>query len=389
MTRLPRAAAALCACLLLGPATRAAAPPPGPAAGDGERIKALVRQLGAPRFRERDLAARELVRMGRAARPALQEGLADPDPEVRERCRQLLPRVAQADLDARIAAFAAAGAGGHGLPGWERFREMTGGGPAARALFAEVMRADGLALEEAESDAALLARRYQQRAAELQHLLAAAPGRAPGAAPAPPRTEIAALLLLGSDPRLGGEAAEHTPAANLFYQPLFRAALTADDPSTPVLRKLLLAWLERRRDTGSVYHSLYLIVQCDMKEALPVAVKLARDASLPGHARAMAVLAVGKFGGERQIADLEPLLSAEIELGTFRFNDVQGTTQLRDVALAMCARLAGQNPADYGFDLLPHQPLNFSYFYNLGFSDPGKREAAHKKWKAWRESQRR
>ena len=52
----------------------------------------LVRDLGANDYRTRERASGQLVRMGSAVEPILREGLAAPDPEVRSRCRHILPQ---------------------------------------------------------------------------------------------------------------------------------------------------------------------------------------------------------------------------------------------------------------------------------------------------------
>src|SRR5262249_51649219 len=68
---------------------------------DPEAAKArqLVRQLGDANFRTREQASQELVRMGSAVEPILREGLEYPDPEVRFRCRHILPMAMSYDLE--------------------------------------------------------------------------------------------------------------------------------------------------------------------------------------------------------------------------------------------------------------------------------------------------
>ncbi len=57
----------------------------------------LIRRLGSERPEEREAATRGLVRLGKAARPAIEEATRDPDPEVAGRARDILD-----ELDSRF-----------------------------------------------------------------------------------------------------------------------------------------------------------------------------------------------------------------------------------------------------------------------------------------------
>src|SRR6202022_324088 len=74
--------------------------PPRTALSDAESQKAAqyVKDLGDAHFRVRDTAARELKRLGRLAKPALIDGMKNTDPEIWNRCAQLLPEVMALDL---------------------------------------------------------------------------------------------------------------------------------------------------------------------------------------------------------------------------------------------------------------------------------------------------
>src|SRR3954451_13866315 len=60
------------------------------------RAEALVSRLGSSSFAARESAARDLIRLGQAAVPALRRGQDNKDPEVTDRCGRLLP-LAQAE----------------------------------------------------------------------------------------------------------------------------------------------------------------------------------------------------------------------------------------------------------------------------------------------------
>ncbi|HVK10643.1 MAG TPA: SUMF1/EgtB/PvdO family nonheme iron enzyme [Gemmataceae bacterium] len=57
---------------------------------DKERVAALVRQLGDPRYARREAAGRELQALGERAVPAVRDAVADRDPEVGRRARDVV-----------------------------------------------------------------------------------------------------------------------------------------------------------------------------------------------------------------------------------------------------------------------------------------------------------
>lgn len=109
------------------------AAPPDPSVltiPDAEVSKArtLVQRLGSNVFREREEAQSELLKMGRTAYSALLDGLTHANPEIRFRCKSLLPQAEAADLKARLDVFLADTEGqyDHDLPAWNEFREAIG-----------------------------------------------------------------------------------------------------------------------------------------------------------------------------------------------------------------------------------------------------------------------
>ena len=57
---------------------------------DAERIAALVRQLGDPRYARREAAGKELLALGEKAVPAVREAMTDRDAEVGRRAREVI-----------------------------------------------------------------------------------------------------------------------------------------------------------------------------------------------------------------------------------------------------------------------------------------------------------
>jgi hypothetical protein len=376
-----------------------------------------VRQLADPSFAERDRARAELFRLGLSAREAMLRGTADADPEVRRCCRALLPAVLEADRKARVDAFLAdkSGKKEHDLPGWARFKAITGDSPAARQLFAEMMKGDGgrfLADYDASWD-----RRRDSAAGTAKPAAAGADAPTPEAAsdlflgrcqalqerlygnmrmgglaqpgnqPQITVGEVASVLFVAADGRLRLPPNAGWVVPQFLYQPAPRQALTEGTQPSP-FRKLLLAWMNNQTDENGMQQVFYLAINLDIKEALDVAVRTLKEKKVRGHGLAMAMIVAGKLGGKQHLPLLEPLLTDNTALGTFRFNDVNITTEMRDVALAVSVKLTGQQHKDYDFPFLKLGPnmLEQSPYY-LGFTSPAQRDAAFKRWEKWKAAQ--
>lgn len=157
-----------------------------------------MRKLGDDDFAVRSQAAEKLLELGKAGEEAVRRGVTDRDPEVRNQCRQLLPRIRASAREARLKAFLAdtAGKGKHDLPGWAPFARAAGSDAAARQLFVRALRADERLLAAAERDPRAAAAEAATRCARLRLRLIS-----PGA----DRTALAeptALLLVAADSRV-------------------------------------------------------------------------------------------------------------------------------------------------------------------------------------------
>jgi len=113
----------------------------------------LVRELGSDVFREREKAEAELLRLGEAALPALEQGLKSDDLEIRSRCERLTSKIRisirrEAEKN-RFREFVRKGLqfGGKLTPNWERFQKLIDSDPKARALFIELHEYDAVFLK--------------------------------------------------------------------------------------------------------------------------------------------------------------------------------------------------------------------------------------------------
>ncbi len=371
-----------------------------PVAGnDQTSISIWVRSLGSEDFKVREQASQRLIQIGLPARQALLQGVMDPDLEIRRRCRELLPAILEADRQARLSAFIAdkEGKQKHDLPGWERFRKVAGEDAAARQLFVQIQKKDNGFLEDADKDpehigdrcGSLCAHLFQRQ--QMQIRTAARVSQETALA------EIAPLLLVSSDARVRIPLEQRYLFLNMLYQTSAQNALR--NAGSAPFKKIVLKWMQRQAQDGSDSLMIFsLINQLGMKEGLDLALDVVRDKKLKGHAMAPALVTIGKFGDKKQHrALLESFLDDKTVIGGFSFGrangkNVEGSTQVRDAALASLVRLTNQSSKEYGFAITEVQP-SLDYLLDqancLGFSSDERRDKAFAKWKDWQASQKK
>src|SRR5262245_13539211 len=139
---------------------------------EAAKARQLVRQLGDANFRTREQASQELVRMGSAVEPILREGLEYPDPEVRFRCRHILPMALSYDLERRLQTFLAGKEDkDHPAPsGWARFKSIVGDEKPTRELFAAMHRLDPEFLTDLEKKPAAMREKLAGRCVDLAQM---------------------------------------------------------------------------------------------------------------------------------------------------------------------------------------------------------------------------
>lgn len=351
-----------------------------------QRAAALVARLGAPIYRDREAAARELVAIGFAARDAVLAGQKSPDSEISDRCTRLYPVIWRADLEKRVEQFLEDRDGPipDDLPGARRWVQTAGDGKESRALYATMVKAHPEPLLEVEL--------HPRRLPELYlDFIRGVHGRAYGSVGGPggrgtaADAEVLLFLFLGA----AGEVrptVQRGISSSYYYQflnaPVTSTRLGADPPDVP-FRKLYAAWLEKERYTLVLRRGIDVAAQHKVRECAPVILKIASDRNTVATVRATSLLGFAKLGTRDDIAGLEPLLKDDLQIAATVVNGDRGTVQMRDVALATAIQLAGQNTADFGFDRRPPTGgTTVSYIY-YAFTTDEKREAAHAKWKDW------
>lgn len=349
-----------------------------------ERRKAreLLRQLGDTDFESREQASKRLFTLGLAVKDLLLEGSRSSDLEVRRRCLELLPAVLEADRKARLEAFIAdkEGRKEHDLPGWKRFRKIAGNDAASRDLFIAIHRSEGGPfLEDVERKPRQAADVLASRAQAIWQTLYGGVRVGRGARSVA-LADVAPLYLAGSDPAVVGHLTSSNQLLNFLWQPAPQAALRGG-PSP--FKKLVLAWMSVQTDDNVVQQMFNVINNINMKEGLELAVTLIKGKKIRGMSLATAMTTVGRLGTRTHLKDLEPYLADKAIVFNFNFGGQVGTTQVRDVALAMAVHLSGQSHKDYNFFFARSNPWMKFQAYYLGFTSEEHRTGAFKKWKEW------
>lgn len=349
----------------------------------GELATELVRQLADRSFERREEAEKRLTQLGRAAKVALLEGLKATDLEVQTRCERILVVVLEEDFKARLAAFVAdrEGKKDHDLPGLARWRKAVGNDAPARELYAEMARAHGRLLEEAQMSPKVVGEKF---AGECQNLFQRVYVANTTTRRQITLADVAAMLFISSDPNVPVTDYGRQLTANLLYQPAFSQAIRTG-PQSEQVRKLFAAWVVEARGTVA-NQALNMALQYNLKEGLDLALRLIKQKDFAG---GQAIVAVGRLGTREHLPLLEPMLADTTVLLNVNFNNRPGTTEVRDVALAMMVHLTGQSIRDYGYEFFRGTSNEVVYFAPVyfAFADAAQRDAALKKWRDWKAAQ--
>jgi hypothetical protein len=352
---------------------------PASAAAQREKAAALVKRLADTSFEVRQQAADELLQLGLVAEEALREGLKDHDPEVRDRCKNLLPRLLEGRREARFKAFLANpdDKQTHQLSCWARFSKAVGTDAAARELFVAIQRVDGDLLDAVDNNPKDAAPRVAERCNHLNAVLISS------ATEAILMQELALVLFLATESGVTIDEATLKKVCAALGILAERTAIAKKLQESPLQRKLLIAFLQQRTDAASLNVTLEAAAQFTLKETMPWGLNAALNKALPAATRGLGLLVVARTGDKEVSARIEPLLEDTSVVGTKTLGSSTLNTELRDVALAVLVQLNGQKWADYGFPYMQAVPgLKTLPAPNcLGFPNVAAREAALKKWK--------
>jgi hypothetical protein len=364
---------------LLAARLRADAPAP---TEQQKRAEALVKQLGARSFKVREKAARELRKMGLACRDALAAGTRSTDAEVRRRCAELLGGLFRAQVKALLADKD--GKPDYPLPGWKLFREVAGHDEVARKAFVRMSLTDALLLETLERDPKAAIAICTERHNRLERRLLDSHWNVKMQP-----DEMLPIILVMCHPREKVPIGLKGALSASLQQPTgLREALIGETPD-PLLRRMVLAWLDRQTDEDSLQNALQLVGGLRSKEMTGLPLKVIRQKLGGPYGQASALVALGLIDAKKHRTLFESYLSDRGKVTGFIINTrterFKGETEVRDVALAFLVQATGQKHTDYGFSFsrAGYSIVALEAGF-LGFSSVKDREAAFKKWAAWK-----
>jgi hypothetical protein len=401
------------ACLFGGAGwSSAASPDPGELAIPAEiqvKSRQLVERLGSDDFPEREDAEQQLANLGRLARPAIFAGAnTSPNPEVRLRCSQLLPKATALDLKARLDTFLADTEGKyeHDLPAWKTFRsvvcrEWTFFGysvwsdrsleKAAREVFTDLISAHAnrrllLAIDGSRVELTELVTARKQELVGQRFPRDDAPLRSPTL------EEVTALLF--ADSRVGSQYLPRRGYSVTFLLSGsgFTQAARGEDAKARVYRAIAAAWLDSRNEPREMSQVMSVATELGLNDQ--VCGLAARLLTMPGVTtmfRGRAASNLAYYGTKKHIPLLEKSLTNANVVYTARSTfpgspDATYEIQARDVALAISLLLAEQKLEDYGLtDRTGGVGTRSSYSYTrYYFEDDATRKKAFEKWTEWR-----
>ena len=343
-----------------------------------------VCQLASPKYADREKAAAELLRLGRAAKPALIAGKSHPDPEVQNRCQQLLPQALALDLQHRVDRFLADTSGqlSHDLPMIKQFREQVGTDEPARQLYTEMLKANAPLLEAVEQEPARVTETVQRRYVELyHHMFGGAAGGfgsyRPGAiGPA----DLCCVLFVAATPAYKPTEPDWM-LSELYAQPALTTSLK-DAKKGVAQRRLFFQYLDARMDDNTIHQCVWMLTQHRIRDGADVLAKALRDGKAKQvYTKATALCCIGTLGSREHLSAIEPFLKDDTQVQPFFVGRGQrGAVQVRDVALAMSLHLTGRNPKDFGFVQWNVYPNQIIQYHQLGFGSDEERAKAFAKW---------
>lgn len=370
----------------------------------------LVRKLGDAKFQEREAASRELAKLGLGARKAIEEGRKNPDPEIRYRCELLFPKILSLDLQRRLELFAADQEGlvENTLPLGVTFASICGNDKDARNYYVELCKNYLPLLDDAAKNPTTMGESFINLVCDIDQrskdILS-------------PETEIAVLLLLAADERIGlsiveanrkqlkGGDRNYQRFIGLLWTPKYEAVMM-DAERGRYIRKLLFAWAKRLPEPLAMSSFLFFIRDMIQKQVmnlqgdsdtLEFLMDLAEstpERGLPYHkGEAMSLVAMASIPKndriiyfEEKLFKDETILEPVVSFGSEGSSEIKVETRACDYALAVCVNLSGQSFQDYGFDILGSNNEMIGNWMYAGFTKDETRKAAFKKYEEWRKA---
>jgi len=361
-------------------------------ANSSTRADILVARLGTSSYRAREDAARDLVGLGRYSLAPLRRGQSNPDLEIAERCKRLLPLAEVETARQRIARIhSVVIADPRSLvpcdePLLRRFLAVTGDSRAARDLYLEIYRTHGKFLDAIEfADARAGGEAFWQY---VDQVLMFPDGRT--------HVDLSSLTFNPEDLALFWFLSAHPdirPAECRsigrkdfpYYTPRHAENHLTGANASPVMRRLFVILMagprniaDRQADERMVKTGFHLAATARLKEVRPIALRTALDPKTTSSQPA-ALLALAQVGEPEDADRLADLISNDrVAYKPSPARDQDRACVIGDLALAASIRISGQKLADFGFaDASQADPTDFRIYV---FASADRRAAARKKW---------
>ena len=225
------------------------------------------------------------------------------------------------------------------LPDWTRISDMAGKDDTARMLFVDMYSSEGALLDALDKDPKNFGPKLNARVQQLQQILWTPWGTQGNVG----LGQVVALLFAASDSRLNFDLNSFYMVTNFLYQQNIQQAFRSDAAS----RKVFAAFVEQRcKDQNTLQNVIHLVLQLEIKELVPVALKMATAKDTQAYNKATAVMIVGRMGTKEDAEKLEPLLADQTSLGAAMVGTTRIDAQLRDVVLAALIEANGQSVTD-------------------------------------------
>jgi hypothetical protein len=344
-----------------------------------EDLAALVQRLGDASFQVREQALRELLKIGPAARTAVEQGLATGDAEIRLRCTRLLQAYDELELGTLLDKLARDDVQPRdlNLPGWKAYEHRAGDSRPARLLYAQMLREELSLLRRIDGDPQVLSTALSNRCYAVARSLSGSGGPQRSAS----LGTLAALYFASSLPEVQiGEASLRYLVHSFAYQPALEQAL-GDSVWQEPARHILGHWIQRYAPAVDPTPLVRLALQYGVPQGVVAGLAvLSKPAAAPQEVQ-QAMLAIARFGSRDMAPALAAFLDDDRICSAQVLQNVRYTVEVRDVALAALIHLHGGDPADYGFPSVQKYASTVFYAASLGFETDAQRAAAHNRWR--------
>jgi hypothetical protein len=353
------------------------------------QIQELVQKLGDRSFRTREAAASKIVEIGSRSIESLKKGTKNKDPEISERCNQLLPIIATIDRQEKMAALLKDPKSPlpTGLAGLQEFVKIVGDSAATRELYKDIMFTHSSIVEGAAEGTPDGMKEFGSYCTDAYNKWYAATrvGRYSYDDILTSQSDVAMFFFVAGGVSKARTLNENYSQMSIMINSTQIPTFLSGPKASPAIQKLFLNWMINEPQTYLTQQGFQVAANANMKEVLPVALKILHKKENSNYQKAQAAIALVKLGSKDNIKDIESLLKDKTVVGTVNFgNGGQQTIQVRDVAMGVAVQLAGQKPADFGFDASRANMMasGSSYVY-YGFPSDEVRDSSHKKWDEW------